>query len=449
MSTSQSAVFRQLANLAWPIIGLNVLNVLALAVDTAMCGRLPNSDTALIALGFATQFVFLLMVAMMGLTVGTVATVARAHGARQSDRVAHTLQQSAQLAIALGLVVGVLGNLAAAPFIRMMGGSEPVVDAATSYLRPLLAASALPYLNILLGAVLRGVGNTRLAFSVALLINGLNAIFNYGLILGGFGIPAMGIAGAAWGTVLAYAIGVTVMVVLLKRGAEPALQLRLRPVRPDRALLGQLLKIGLPAALDMVVINAAFLSIVGMLGRIDEVAVAAHGIGLRIQALAFVPGLSISQATGAMVGQALGAKNPDRAKQIMRASIMLCLSVMSTLGLLLFVFDETILGIFKVDVDGRLGGYALMWMHLLGAGMPIAGVHIALVGLLQGAGATMTSLRINVIGTAIQIPASWLLGFGLALGPFGVWIAFPASFLLKVVMSWRAVQKGAWAKTGV
>ncbi len=445
---SSPTVFRQLANLAWPIIGLNVLNVLALAVDTAMCGRLPNSDTALIALGFATQFVFLLMVAMMGLTVGTVATVARAHGARQPERVAHTLQQSAQLAVALGLAVGLLGNLVAAPFIRMMGGSEPVVELATEYLRPLLAASALPYLNILLGAVLRGVGNTRLAFLVALLINGLNAVFNYALILGGFGFPALGLAGAAWGTVLAYAIGVAVMITLLLRGAEPALQLRLGPVAPDRALVAQLLRIGWPAALDMVVINAAFLSIVGMLGRIDEVAVAAHGIGLRIQALAFVPGLSISQATGAMVGQALGAKNPERAKQIMRASITLCLSVMSTLGLLLFVFDEAILGVFQVDVAGTLGGYALMWMHLLGAGMPIAGVHIALVGLLQGAGATMTSLRINVIGTAIQVPASWLLGFGMALGPFGVWVAFPASFVLKVVMSWRAVQQGAWAKTG-
>lgn len=448
MSSSQRVVLRQLADLAWPIIGLNVLNVLALAVDTAMCGRLANSDNALIALGFATQFVFLLMVAMMGLTVGTVATVARAHGARQPDRVAHAMQQSAQLAIVLGLVVGALGNLVAAPFIRMMGGSEPVVELATEYLRPLLAASSLPYLNILLGAVLRGVGNTRLAFLVALLINGLNAVFNYALILGGFGIPAMGLAGAAWGTVLAYAIGVAVMITLLLRGAEPAIELRLRPVRPDRVLVAQLLRIGWPAALDMVVINAAFLSIVGMLGRMDEVAVAAHGVGLRIQALAFVPGLSISQATGAMVGQALGAKNPDRARQVMRASILLCLSVMSTLGLLLFVFDETILGVFKVDAAAKLGGYALMWMHLLGAGMPIAGVHISLVGLLQGAGATLTSLRINVLVTALQIPASWLLGFGLALGPFGVWIAFPVSFVLKVVMSWRAVQQGAWAKTG-
>ncbi len=439
-------VAKQLASLSWPIIGINVLNVLALAVDTAMCGRLPNAEVALTALGFATQLVFLLMVAMIGLTVGTVATVARAHGAGDPGRVEHTLQQSMQLTVLLGLGIAVLGNLFAASFVRVMGGSEPVVEAAVMYLRPMLFATALPYLNILFGAVLRGVGNTRIAFLVALLINCLNAIFNYGLILGNFGLPAMGIAGAAWGTVAAYAIGVTAMVLLLRRGIEPAIQMRLRPTRIDRVLAAQLLRIGWPAALDMVVLNAAFLSIVGMLGRIDEVAVAAHGIGLRIQALAFVPGLSVSQATGAMVGQALGARNPERARAVMRASLALCLAMMTVLTLIIIGFDHQILGIFKVDPESQLGRHALTWMHLLGWGMPIAGAHIAYVGLLQGAGATMTSLRINGIVTAIQIPLSYVLGFTLGLGVFGVWAAFPASFVLKVLLSSRAVRKGAWAK---
>jgi putative MATE family efflux protein len=442
-------VARQLAELSWPIIGLNVLNVLALAVDTAMCGRLPNAEEALTALGFATQLIFLLMVAMIGVTVGTVATVARAHGAGDAARVEHTLQQSTQLTVVLGLLVAVVGNLFAPTFVRLMGGSEPVVELAVSYLRPMLWATTLPYLNILFGAVLRGVGNTRLAFAVALLINCLNAVFNYGFILGHYGLPAMGLAGAAWGTVCAYAIGVGAMVALLRRGVEPALTMPLRPVAIDHALAGQLFRIGWPAALDMVVLNAAFLSIVGMLGRIDEVAVAAHGIGLRIQALAFVPGMSISQATGALVGQALGARDPDRARAVLRASLGLCLAVMTALTLLIIGFDTEILAIFEVDPGSLLGRHAIEWMHLLGWGMPIAGAHIAYVGLLQGAGATMTSLRINGVVTALQIPLSYLLGFPLGLGAFGVWAAFPASFVLKVALSSRAVRRGGWAQIRV
>ncbi|MCB9738580.1 MAG: MATE family efflux transporter [Deltaproteobacteria bacterium] len=445
---SEAAIARQLASLSWPIIGLNMLNVLALAVDTAMCGRLENAEQALTALGFATQLIFLLMVAMMGLVVGTVATVARSHGAGMPDRVQHTLEQSAQLTVVLGLVVAVLGNLFAPGFVRVMGGSEPVVELAVEYLRPMLWATALPYVNVLFGAALRGVGNTKLAFLIALLINGLNALFNYGFILGNLGFPALGLAGAAWGTILAYAIGVTTMVTLLVRGAEPAIRLQLRLRRPDLPLIRQLVLIGWPAALDMVVLNAAFLSIVGMLGRIDEVAVAAHGIGLRIQALAFVPGMSIAQATGALVGQALGAKLPERARTVLRASLGLNLGIMTSLTALLIGFDHEILGIFEVDPDGLLGRHALEWMHLLGYGMPIAGAHIAFVGLLQGAGATMVSLRINGFVTALQIPASWLLGFPLGLGAWGVWAAFPLAFVIKVVLSYRAYRAGTWARTG-
>lgn len=441
----QSQVIWQLADMSWPVIGLNLLNVLALAVDTAMCGHLPQATDALTALGYATQLVFVLMVGMIGLSVGTVATIARAHGAGDRARVAHALQQGAQLAVLLGLAVAVVGNAIAAPFVRAMGGSEPVVELATSYLRPLLAATALPYLNVLLGAALRAVGNTRLALGVALVVNGANALFNYAFVLGGFGLPGWGLAGAAWGTVLAYLVGVAVMVTLLRRGAEPALPLPWTLARLDRPLVATLLRIGWPAALDMMAINVAFLSIVGMLGRVDEVAVAAHGVGLRIQALAFVPGLSIGQVASAMVGQALGARLPDRVKLVTRASIVLNVAVMSTLGLVLFAFDEAILSIFRVDPSTSLGAHALTWMHLLGAGMPIAGVHVALVGVLQGAGATMTSLRINGAVTVVQIAGSWLLGFAAGLGPAGIWLAFPLSFLLKVALSWRAVRGGAWA----
>ena len=110
---SKRAIMKELIALAWPIVGLNVLNVLALAVDTAMCGRLENAENALAALSYATQVVFLLMVAMLGLTVGTVATVSRAHGARHDERVNHILIQSTQLTVMLSAVIAVVGNLAA------------------------------------------------------------------------------------------------------------------------------------------------------------------------------------------------------------------------------------------------------------------------------------------------------------------------------------------------
>src|SRR6185503_13924490 len=107
--------------------------------------------------------------------------------------------------------------------------------------------------------------------------------------------------------------GLVLLVWLLRRGSVPGVELRLRPAPLDLPLARQLFRVGAPAALDLVILNGGLLSIVGMLGRIEQAAVAAHGIGLRIQALAFVPGLGVSQATGALVGQALGAGDAARA----------------------------------------------------------------------------------------------------------------------------------------
>jgi Na+-driven multidrug efflux pump len=214
-------------------------------------------------------------------------------------------------------------------------------------------------------------------------------------------------------------------------------------------LARDLFRVGAPAALDMVILNVAFLSIVGMLARVAQVAVAAHGIGLRIQSLAFVPGLGVSQATGAMVGNALGAGDVPEAKEVVRAGVILSAAIMSVIGLTIIVGAQPIIAIFDVHSGTELGRYSLLWMRVLGWGMPVVGVHIALIGMLRGAGATNTSLLINVIGTLlIQVPLSWVLGFVVGWGAFGIWIALPISFVVRMGLGILAYRRGGWARAG-
>jgi len=442
------SILRRLWELSWPVIGLNVLNVLALAVDTAMCGRLPNHEAALTGLGFATQIVFLFMVLMLGIVVGSVALISRAHGAHDEERLEHLLLQSTQLTVLLGLGVGVVGNLTAEPMLWLLGARGEALDQGVTYLRPLLGGTVFYYLTVFYAAVLRGVGNTRLPFFVALLANVVNVGVNYLLILGNLGFPQLGVFGAAIGTLCSQALSVFLLVAALRRGAEPALRLTLRPRPIDGELARELARVGAPAAADLVILNGAFLAIIGMLGRIDQVAVAAHGIGLRIQALAFVPGLSIAQATGAMVGNALGADDPAEARAVTRTSIVLCTLVMTTLAVLILLGAEPIVQIFDVQLGTPLASYSIQWIRILGFGMPIVGVHIAYVGLFRGSGATNTSLGINAVTTALQIPGSWALGFLFGMGAWGVWAAFPISFVLKAALATVFYRRGGWAKTG-
>jgi len=421
-----------------------------LAVDSALCGRLPNSEVALEALGFALQVVFLLMVAMLGLLVGTVALVARAYGGRAIDRVNELLVQSTQLTVLVGAVVGVAGALLARPVLVALGASPTVADVGEDYLRPLMIGTPFFYLGLLYAGILRGVGNTRIPFMCALGANVVNAALNYGLVLGHFGFPSLGVTGSAIGTVCAQFLNVVALVVVLRKGVIPDLRLPLRPRRIDRKLAGELFRVGWPAALDMLVLNAGFMTAIGMLGRIDGTTVAAHGLGMRVQSLAFVPGLGIAQATGALIGQALGANDVERARAITRASIVLCAAVMWLLAVAIVLAAYPLVGVFDVASGSALEGYAVEWMRLLGLAMVPAAINIALIGMLQGAGATRISLRINIWTTlAVQVPAALVLGFGFGLDEFGVWLSFPIAFAAKALGTYAAYRRGSWAVTGV
>ena len=443
------AIFRRLFDLAMPIVGLNVLSVLTLAVDTAMCGRLVDAEEALTALGFAGQLIFLLMVAMLGLTVGTVAFIARAHGAGGTERINHVLHQSILLTYLVSIAVAIVGNMGAGVAMGWLGADPEVNELGVGYLRPLLTFTVFFYLNMLFAAALRAVGNTMLPFTIALFSNLLNIILNYGLILGRLGLPEMGVRGAAWGTVISQAVAVILMVLILRRDAVYGVRVRLHLAPIDRPLANDLFRVGGPAALDMLVLNVAFLSVVGMLARVAQVAVAAHGIGLRIQSLAFVPGFGVSQAIGAMVGNALGAGDAREARHVVRGGMLLSTAIMTVTGLAIVLGAEPIVAIFDVDPATELGRYSMLWMRVLGLGMPIVGVHIALIGMLRGAGATNTSLRINIVGTMlIQVPLSWFLGFVVGWGAFGIWIAVPVSFLVRMCLGILAYRKGSWARAG-
>lgn len=122
---------------------------------------------------------------------------------------------------------------------------------------------------------------------------------------------------------------------------------------------------------------------------------------------------------------------------------------MTTLGLAIVVGAEPIMAIFDVDPSSELGRHSVLWMRILGWGFPIVGVHIALIGMLRGAGATNTSLMINIVGTlVVQVPLSWFLGFVVGWGAFGIWVALPISFFVRMCLGIWAYRLGSWAKTG-
>jgi putative MATE family efflux protein len=436
--------------LAAPMIGLNLLTVSMYFFDAALCGRLPQGDSAVSAVGDGLQVVFLLMVAMLGLLVGTVALVSRAFGAGEHARVQHVLVQSTQLTLIVGVFIGLAGAALAEPIMIALGASDTVRELGVAYLRPLMLGTPMFYLGLLYAGVFRGVGNTRVPFVCALVANVVNAVLNYALVLGHFGAPALGVTGSAIGTDIAQTINAVMLVWLLRRGVVPNLHLPLVRKPVDRRLAGDLLRIGWPAALDMLVLNLGFMAAIAMLGRIDPATVTAHNIGMRVQSIAFVPGLGLAQATGAMVGQSLGAGDAARATRVVLAAIGLCTVIMIVLAIPIVVAAPQLVRVVLEHPDRLVEVFAVDWMQILGLTMLPTAAALAFMGMFQGSGSTLKSLAINLCTTlAVQIPLAWLFGFVFDLGADGVWWSFPLAGAIKALWGYIVFRRGKWAVTGL
>ena len=139
-----------------------------------------------------------------------------------------------------------------------------------------------------------------------------------------------------------------------------------------------------------------------------------------------------------------------RARAVVRASVVLCLAIMCACAIAIIVAAHPLVAIFDVESGSALEWYAVDWMRILGITMAPAAINLAMMGVLQGSGATRTSLNLNVLSTLfVQVPVAALLGFGLDLGATGVWLSFPIGAGARALLNWGAYRRGAWAVTGV
>jgi putative MATE family efflux protein len=269
----------------------------------------------------------------------------------------------------------------------------------------------------------------------------------YVLIFGHLGFPAMGVKGAALGNVVSFMVGSTSYLVLLVRGG---LRLRLRRNRVifDGSVMRKILRIGTPAATEQVLIQTGFLVYTFIIVYFGTVQLAAHQIGMRIQSLAFMPGMGFSMAATALVGQYLGARKPRTAERSAVESAKLAAIAMSLVGLVLFFLADPMARLFIGDPDTV--GYAALWIRLLAFSMPAVGIFFTLAGGLRGAGDTRWPLYASTTGIyAFRLTLAAFVGIYLGFGVVGAWLAFIVEYYARsAIIFWR-FRSGAWKTISV
>jgi putative MATE family efflux protein len=352
-------------------------------VDFVIVSALGSEAVA--AVGVAHQFYFSLFAVLAAVTTGTVALVARFIGAGDPHEADRVLRLSALLGCAIGIA-----TMAAIPFtgaiIGLFGVEAPVVARGASYLRILLFFN-LPFtFAVVVSMGVRGAGDVRTPLIIGVIVNVLNVILNYGLVYGRLGMPRLGTDGSALGTGIAITVSAAIWLALWA-GDWLAVPRHGWTEGFDGARARRILRIGVPTALEQGAWQLGLLLFLRLVAHFGTDPVSAYLIGVRILAFSFVPGLGFSMAGGTLVGQHLGADEPELAARAGWRANFGAMAVMGSVGLAIILLAHPIARIFGATGENTVG-LTVTFIYILGAAQPLMAVEFALGGSLRGAGDT-------------------------------------------------------------
>jgi putative MATE family efflux protein len=433
-------LWRTTWSLAWPVIFSFSIESLVGLCDMLMVGRL--GPTAVAAVGVGIQILGAVDAMLFAVGTGALAIVARHVGAGEARQAEETLRQSIVTAVALSTLALVPVSIFAPELIAAFRVDRLVVEAGTPFVR--LVVLGVPFGATLFVIVcsLRAAGDTRTPLAIGMVVGVVNVAAAYVLIFGRLGLPALGVAGAALATVLAFAAGATLGVVLILRGGL-VLRLHWRPLRLRADVVRRVLRIGLPTAAEQLLMQIGFFVYIVFAAQHGTAAVAAYFIGVRILALSFLPGFGFAAAAATMIGQNLGAGHPKEAERSGWAALTLSALMMTAAGVVIFVAARPIARLFVHDEE--VIADAVSFIRVLAAAQPLMATDFTLGGALRGAGDTRFPLVSVLIGFYLcRLGMAYLVTFMLGLDVVWLWLAMIGDYFARSVLkAWR-FRSGAW-----
>ncbi|NJE62575.1 MATE family efflux transporter [Thermococcus sp. 21S7] len=453
---------RRLWKLAWPAIMGNISQTLLNLVDMMMVGQL--GALALAAVGLGGQVSWFMMPIMAAVATGTLALVARFVGAKDDANATLALEQSLYLAFLLGIPVMFFGWFLGDDILRIMGAKPDVVALGYEYIKVLFAFYPIRFAGFTAFAALRGAGDTRTPMKLGILMNIINAIFDYLLIFGKLGFPKLGPVGAAWASGLGITASFLLGLYLLWSGRlvlhfKPSWSFHLDMAR-------RILRVGVPTMVERGIFSFYNLLYMSIVTRFGTLALAAHQIGLRVESIAYMPAFGFNVATSALVGQGLGEGNPEKAERTVYEALKMVGLFMSVMAVILIVFPRYLVMPFINPSDpnySEVMRLASIYLIIVGISEVPLGWLFVLGGALRGAGDTKTPMYITATSKLLfRIVPAYILGFGFTIPPFEIlgitfpgftfeglgviaaWIAMSLETFTTAALFWWAFKRGKW-----
>lgn len=437
---TQGAIFPKLASLAVPLVAGNILQTIYNLVDMFWVGRLGAEAVAAVSIVFPTQW--LLISIAMGVTIAGAALVSQWTGAGRDDLAGFAAAQTVILAGAVSTLLATLAYLLRIPLLAFLGASGGLYQPTLDYVSIIFWSVPFTFLFLAFRAVMRGAGDTVRPMYLVIGSNVLNMVLDPFLILGIGPFPALGVAGAAWATLIARAL-VAVLGIGLLFSDRLAIRLKVEQLVPDWPTIQQLIRVGAPGGIDGAARSFAAVAMIAIVTRFGPIATAAYGIGIRVMSLVWGVSGAIGQAVATGVGQNLGANRPNRTKTVAWAGIGGTLVLVGGAGLCAILLAPAIVGVFVQDPAVIAEG--ARFLRISGWGFGLAGSLMVVQGAFQGAGRTGYSMILSILNRwALRMPLAAFLGWALGWGSDGLWWSFLLSDSTGFLIGVAWLQWGQW-----
>ena len=438
-------VGRALGLLAIPMMLEMAMEAVFAVVDIAFVSRLGTN--AIAAVGITEALITVLYAVAIGLGMGVTAMVSRRIGAKDSHGAAQVTGQAIWVGAMLAIAIGIPGVCYAAELLQMMGASEAVVAEGKGFTAILLGGSASILYLFLLNAALRGAGDAPVALRSLTLANVLNIVLDPCLIFGLGPFPELGVTGAAVATTIGRGIGVLYLASYLI-GSRGRLKFNPRHLAVVPALITRMIRISVGGVGQFLIATASWIAIMRIVALYGSAPIAAYTIALRLIEFALLPAWGLGNAAATLVGQNLGASQPDRAERSVWQAARYNAIFMTVLGICLIAFAGQIVGWFSSDAD--ILRYGVSCLRILGVGYPVYAVGMIIIQALNGAGDTRTPSILNFICFwLIQIPLAYWLATSVGLGPDGVFLSIVVAETVLTIIGVLVFRHGSWQQQQV
>lgn len=442
---TSGSIRRAIFLLSVPMVFEMLMESLFALVDIAFVSRV--SVNAVATIGLTESVLTLIYAVAMGLSMAATAIVARRVGERDVEGAKRAAVQALALGVSISLVIGILGFVYAKEILALMGAGDDLIEEGYGYTRIMMGGNITVLLLFLINAIFRGAGNASIAMWVLVLSNGINIILDPIFIFGFGPIPAYGVTGAAIATNIGRGIAVLFQLWILFFGWG-RVKLAFRDLVLNLGVMWNLVRVSLGGMGQYLIGTSSWIFLMRIMSEFGSEVLAGYTIAIRVMMFTLMPAWGMSNAAATLVGQNLGAGQPQRAEVSVWKTGKYNALFMGIISLFYLVFAKSIIGWFSSDIQVVAQG--ALCLRVIALGYVFYAYGMVVIQAFNGAGDTTTPTLINLISFwMFQLPMAYVAALVLDYGSMGVFVSITVAEVFLAILAMVWFKKGNWKRVEV